>query len=258
MQLEILARRRRGTITYLKDRNLKMLKEDIILKSPLGHIVDRSLEADKKGRFSAVLSRAGVGKTAFLVQLALNAMVRDRNVLHISLSDPVKKVTLRYRELFDNLVDESTEKNINELWQSMLFRRFIMTFRETSFSVPKFKERLTDLTAQEIFVPDLLVIDGLTFDEKVREKLISMKELAQKKAFHVWFSVKTHRHEEKNEKGMPMSFSQVEDLFDCTLKLKPEGTVINIKTLKGMEELFETTPVVLDASSMLIKAGNDG
>ncbi|NQU03535.1 MAG: hypothetical protein HQ589_05245 [Syntrophaceae bacterium] len=133
-----------------------------------------------------------------------------------------------------------------------------MTFRKTSFSVPKFKERLTDLTEQEIFTPDLLIIDGLTFDETVRGKLIALKELAQKQAFHVWFSVNTHRHEEKDEKGIPLSFSQAEDLFDVALKLKPEGTATHIETLKGMEENFETTPVVLDAPSMLIKAGNDG
>ena len=235
-----------------------MLKQDIILKSPLGTIIDKSFDSDKKGNFFAVLARAGVGKTAFLVQLALNAMVRDRNVLHVSLNDPVNKVTLQYRELFDNLVDQSREENINDLWHSMLLRRFIMTFRKTSFSVPKFKERLTDLTEQEIFTPDLLIIDGLTFDETFREKLIAMKELAQKKAFHVWFSVNAHRHEEKDEKGMPLSFSQAEDLFDCVLKLKSEGTATHIQTVKGMKGYFGTTPVVLDASSMLIKTGNDG
>ncbi len=247
----------RGTIIYLRDRNVKMLKKDIIFKSPLGNIVDRLFETDKEWSFSTVLARAGVGKTAFLVQLALNAMVRDKNVLHVSLSDPVKKVTLRYRELFDNLIDQSAKENINELWQSMLLRRFIMTFRKSSFSVPKFKERLTDLTEQEIFAPDLLIIDGLALDETIREKLIALQELAQEKTFNVWFSVNTHRHEEKDDKGMPLSFSQAEDLFDVVLKLKPEGAATHIEILKGMEENFETNPVVLDASSMLIKAGND-
>lgn len=234
-----------------------MLKENIILESPLKNIVDRLFEREGNGSFSAVMARAGVGKTAFLVQLALNAMMRDKNVLHVSLNDPVKKVTFRYRELFDNLVDRNTGENINELWQSILFRRFIMTFRKTSFSVPKFKERLTDLTAQEIFVPDLLIIDGFTFDETVREKLIALAELARKNGFPVWFSVTTHRHEEKDAKGMPLSFSWVEDLFDFALKLKPEGAVIKIKPLKGMAEYAETTSGILDASSMLIKAGND-
>jgi ATP/maltotriose-dependent transcriptional regulator MalT len=41
-----------------------------------------------------VLAPAGVGKTAFLVQLALNAMLQEKNVLHISLDEPVTKVSL--------------------------------------------------------------------------------------------------------------------------------------------------------------------
>lgn len=232
-----------------------MLKHDTILKSPLGDIVNSSFESDNKGNFFAVMARAGVGKTAFMVQLALNAMVRDRNVLHVSLSDPVKKITLRYRELFDSLVDRDIEGDINELWDLMLLRRFIMTFRKTSFSVPKFKERLTDLTEQEIFTPDLIIIDGLTFDEGVEKKLIALKELAQTNACPVWFSITTHRDEATNEQGIPLSFLQAADFFAALLKLNPEGTVTRIETVKGQ---FDTPPVILDASSMLIRAGNDG
>jgi len=230
-----------------------MQKQDIILKSPLGRMAEDT--CNREGSLFALLARNGVGKTAFLVQLALNAMARDRNVLHISLSDPVKKVTLRYRELFDSLVDRDTEGDINELWHAMLLHRFIMTFRKTSFSVPRFKERLTDLTAQEIFTPHLLIIDGLTFDEGAGEQLTALRELAQNNACPVWFSITTHRDEATNEQGMPLSFAQVSDFFDTVLALKPEGSATSIETVQGR---FETPAVILDPSSMLIKAGNDG
>jgi len=248
-----MATRNRGTLIYLKDRNVTMQKQDIILKSPLGGMAEDT--CNRGGGFSALLARNGVGKTAFLVQLALNAMARDRNVLHVSLSDPVKKVTLRYRELFDSLVDRDTEGGINELWHVMLRRRFIMTFRKTSFSVPRFKERLTDLTAQEIFTPHLIIIDGLTFDEGVEEQLIALKELAQNNACPAWFSITTHRDEATNEQGMPLSFSRVSDFFETILALKPEGGATRIEMLQGQ---FEAPPVILDPSSMLIKTGNDG
>ena len=50
-----------------------------------------------------MLARAGVGKTAILVQLALNTLLKGKNVLHISLNDPVKKVGLWYKEVFRHL-----------------------------------------------------------------------------------------------------------------------------------------------------------
>ena len=58
------------------------------------------------GGFGAVLAHAGVGKTALLVQLALNSMLRSRNVLHVSLNDPVNKVNLWYSELFHHLAGQ--------------------------------------------------------------------------------------------------------------------------------------------------------
>ena len=51
-----------------------------------------------RGEFGALTARAGVGKTSFLVQLALDKMLRGRNVLHISIDEPVEKVCLCYED----------------------------------------------------------------------------------------------------------------------------------------------------------------
>ena len=90
-------------VVYLKERNLKMMKNDLILRNPLRVMGFESEDILPAGGFGAVLARAGVGKTAFLVQLAINALLRGKNVLHVSLSDPVRKVTLWYEEVFSVL-----------------------------------------------------------------------------------------------------------------------------------------------------------
>ncbi|MBU2252567.1 MAG: AAA family ATPase, partial [Proteobacteria bacterium] len=119
-----------------------MLKQDLILRNPLQHLGFETEDILPGGGFGAVLAPAGVGKTALLVQLALNGMLRNRNVLHISLDDPVNKVTRWYNELFGHLADRCEATQINRLWESVLPHRFIMTFRIESFSVPKLEERL--------------------------------------------------------------------------------------------------------------------
>jgi KaiC/GvpD/RAD55 family RecA-like ATPase len=81
-----------------------MFKNDLIVRNPLRRMGSETDDVIPEGGFGAVLAHAGVGKTALLVQLALNAMLRDRNVLHISLNDPVGKVSLWYQELFHHLV----------------------------------------------------------------------------------------------------------------------------------------------------------
>ena len=80
-----------------------MLKKDLILRSPAQKAL--GLENITDGRFGAVLSRAGVGKTSFLVQIALTQLLSDEKILHISLDDSMEKINLRYDEAYTNLVD---------------------------------------------------------------------------------------------------------------------------------------------------------
>lgn len=229
-----------------------MVKKDLINRHPFG--IKGGADIISEGQFGAVLSRAGVGKTALLVQLALNAMLRDQNVLHISMIDPVDKVTLWYEELFHLLTQRDEVEQGGILFESLLPHRFIMTFRVDGFSAPKLRERLMDLAEQGIFRPDMIVIDGLRFDESTRSCLEGLKALAGEQSLQVWFSVHTHRHEEPTAGAFPASLEGIQDLFDVALKLEPEGTDIRIKPLKGPEDSISgLSRLTLDASSMLIK-----
>ncbi len=157
--------RKPAGVIYIKERYFTMLKKDLILRNPLrvmGYENDDILNA---GEFGAVLARAGVGKTAFLVQLSLNALLRGKNVLHISLIDPVNKVSLWYKEVFNLIANQYKVDQIDQLWDSLLPHRFIMTFRVEGFSVPKLEERLSDLMEQNIFMPQMIIVDGFPFDE---------------------------------------------------------------------------------------------
>ena len=69
-----------------------MLNKQLILKDSLHSLGFKTEETEKSGNFGAVTSRAGVGKTAFLVQIAISSLLKDKNVLHISIKDPVEKV----------------------------------------------------------------------------------------------------------------------------------------------------------------------
>jgi len=244
----------RAEIVHLKDRNLAMLKKDLILRNPLRLLGTRTEEILGDGEFGAVLARAGVGKTAFLVQLALNSLLRNKNVLHISLNDPVKKVVLWYEEVLRKTAEEYNVGQIEQLVEAVQPHRFIMTFKVEGFSAPKLEERLTDLTEQGIFLPQMILIDGLPFDASIRESLLLLKDLARRQAVHVWFAVRTHRREELNQEGIPGPLQTVADLFEVAVQLQPEGKEIHVKPLKGGETLSDSPELLLDPSTMLIKS----
>ncbi len=230
-----------------------MLKQELILRNPLRQLGFETEDILSAGGFGAVLAHAGVGKTALLVQLAMNGMLRSRNVLHISLNDPVNKVNLWYSELFHHLAGRYEGAQISRLWESVLPHRFIMTFRVENFTVPKLKERLSDLTEQGIFSPAMMIIDGLHFDESLRADLNDLKALAAGNGMHVWFTVHTHRHESPGTDGLPVSFSAVAGLFDLVLELQPEHSDVHIKLLRGKGSNPAGSELLLDPSTMLIK-----
>ena len=246
--------RRPAGIIYIKERYFTMLKKDLILRNPLHVMAYGNDDILSTGQFGAVLARAGVGKTAFLVQLSLNALLRGKNVLHISLEDPVNKVSLWYKEVFNLIADQYKVDQINQLWESVLPHRFIMTFRVEGFSVPKLQERLADLMEQNIFFPQMIIVDGLPFDESVHQPLAEFKDLVDSHQMHAWFTIRTHRHEEPGPDGRPLQLEKISDLFEVAIQLLPVGKEIHVKAVKGGESFAENLDLRLDPSTMLLKS----
>jgi hypothetical protein len=247
-----ISEKQAGHISYIRERNIRMLKNEFISKNPLRQMGYKSDDILRNGEFGAVMARAGVGKTAFLVQLALYSMLREKNVLHISLNNPVKKVSLSYREAFNRITTQCDIHQTEQLWDALMPHRFIMTFRVEGFSVPKLEERLTDLIEQDIFKPDAMIMDNIPFDRSVSQDLRQLKKLALHQGMHVWFSVRTHRHEEPGQNGLPLQLSQVAELFEVAIELVPKGKKIQIKAFKGPGSEADFPDLILDPATMQI------
>jgi hypothetical protein len=249
------ALRREENVIHLNYKDIVMLKKEIIYRNPLLNLGYEHEDILPNGGLGAVLAHAGVGKTALLVQLALNMMIREESVLHVSLQDAVSKVDVWYHELFHNIAGKFSEAEIQEYWDTIQSYRFIMTFRVETFSVPTLEERLTDLMQQNIFKPHTVIIDGLKFDEAGRGQLVLLKELAKKYSMRIWFTVHEHRNENPAENGLPVSFQHVTDLFDVIVQLEAKGEDVYIKALKGKSSNAKPHTLLIDPATMLIKDG---
>src|SRR5436190_7396471 len=76
-------------------------------RSPL-RLFERSVHGGLgRGNIGVVASRTGVGKTAFLTCLALDDLLRDRRVLHVTTSHTVDHVRAFYDEMFADLAREA-------------------------------------------------------------------------------------------------------------------------------------------------------
>ena len=240
-------------VIHLKERSMAMWKQDLILRNPLRLLGHENEDIIAPGQFGAVLARAGVGKTALIIQIALNTMLRSKNVLHISLNEPVGKVNLWYQEVLVRLAQQYQVPHLDQLWDAIVSHRFIMTFQVEGFSAPKLEERLTDLTMQKIFTPDILLIDGQPFDQEGPAVLKELKALAARLNLPMWFTITTHRHEAPAQDGLPVQLSAVQELFEVAIALQPKEETVHIKAIKGCSLSDAQPPLVLDPATLLIQ-----
>lgn len=228
-----------------------MSDNTININNPMKALGFKAEDIVAKGDFGAILARAGLGKTSIVVQLAIFAMARGKKVLHISLDQPVKKINVWYNEVFNNLSNKDNIENQAVSWEAILPNRFIMTLQLDGFSVPRLEERLEDLSEQNIFIPETIIIDGFPFDNIDKQTLEELKIFATKLGVNVWFTIKTHRHEAPDEKGLPIQLTNIADLFGTAIQLLPEEDKIALQILIG--DTDNSKQLYIDPKTMLIE-----
>lgn len=227
-----------------------MLKNDLILRSPAKKTI--GVENITNGQFGAVLSRAGVGKTGFLVQIALTRLLCDEKVLHISLCDTIEKITIRYNEGYTSLVDSIgyVDAQIAErLWDEIQHHKTGIAYNESTFNVNKIRDYLDSLKGADITLPTLMIIDGFDFDTDLSGMLSDLKQLQQDFGLCTWFSMKSHREEPLNRNGYPVQLENYDMLFDKAVFLVTEEDKIQAIVLKDGDRTDQK--VFLDPATLM-------
>ena len=226
--------------------------ESLVSQNPF-----RDLKTDKDNglKMGLVMARAGVGKTALLVQIALDSILRGNKVLHVSIGESIDKTRIWYDDMLDLIIRDHQVENPRELRDTVARNRIIMTFKESAFSRPKLEERLNDLILQDIFRPDCLVIDGFNFEAANHEGLEDIRELAELMNLQVWFSATSHRNDTRvSEAGVPAPCHNTDDLFDTIIVLQPEEGVIRLNIIKdGGKPGNAEAGLNLDPATMMIE-----
>jgi hypothetical protein len=233
-----------------------MGKKNLVMNNPL-----RVLGLEKKVKenglgMGLVMARAGLGKTAILVQIALDSMLWGDKVLHVSIGESFDKTRIWYDDILGLMAAEEKSESFQTTLAEIMPNRMIMTFKESSFSQAKLEERLDDLVQQNIYKPVCLVIDGYDFQTGTHAALEEFKEFMVRHGLKmIWFSATTHREDErKSPLGVPAPCHDIDDLFDVVLMLEPKGDAIDLKILKCENcAVGSETSLTLDPSTMLIQ-----
>ncbi len=143
----------------------------------------------RTGEVGWVLARPGVGKTALLVHIALDAMLAGRHVLHVGLTDTIDHVRAHYDEVLRAVQGRGPGQGVNDAMVVAERARMIHSFAGRDFDPAAIRQSLAVLRDNAEFDPELLVVDG--FDSSgMQAHAASLADLARSEGLRVWASAR--------------------------------------------------------------------
>lgn len=210
------------------------------------------------GSLAVVMARAGVGKTAFLVDVGLDALLAGQRVLHISLDGSIDKV----RNWYDDILVEMlrSEKRLDDAALYKLDverRRHIHTYQGYSFSVDRLREAVTLLKDVMRFEPQVILVDDIEAEGVDYDVISSIKELAKEANAELWIACQIFRDGPQGEPGhLPPPVDKIEELADLAFRLDPQESKIRLQVLKDRDQMLdEDLHILLDPQTHLVTVG---
>jgi len=217
----------------------------------LEHSIKRGLGP---GNLGVLVARAGVGKTACLIQIALDKILRDEKLVHVSLEEGPEKVISYYDVLLSELAKSLNRTDEIESHALVEANRMILAFMNQSFDIKRLLANLKNLTESLRFHPRSLVIDGLDFQNGGKSLFQGLKEIAAEFKLEVWLSALSHRHiSDVNERGIPYPCREFEEFFSIIIQLQPQSDGVFLRLLKDHDspEISDTL-IRLDPNTFLV------
>jgi hypothetical protein len=210
------------------------------------------------GHLAVVMARAGVGKTAFLVGIGIDALLSGQRVLHISLERTVEKV----RDWYDDLLMEMLRRERKlEHWAAIQLevekRRNIHTYVGHSFSAGRLRDALELLRDAADFVPNVIILDRMEMENFDLEIIKAAKKMASQVGAELWMACRTHRNGPAAVEGhLPPPADRFEHLVDTAFRLDPQGAKVRLNIAKDDQKILdESLNVVLDPRTLLLNTG---
>ncbi len=230
-------------------------QKEVSERSPL-RVFERSTNGGLgRGNVGVVMSRAGVGKTAFLVGVALDDLMRDRKVLHINTEDPLDKVRAFYDEVFHDLAESTKLENRAGVHLEVERNRIIHTYTNGAFSMDKMRAAIDMARELMHFEPYCMVVDGYPqFRHNTEDEIRAFKDLAVELNCEMWLNCRTQRDDECDERGVPNFLARFEEYLSVMVRLDPAADHVKLELLKDHDNSHVSNLFIeLDPRTLLLK-----
>lgn len=210
------------------------------------------------GKLGLVMARAGVGKTAVLTGIGVDAMLSGQKVLHVSIERSIDKIREWYDEkLVEMLKNNKKLEHLSALQLTMERNRHIHTFVGQSFSVDRIRQTIALLGDAMEFVPGVIILDRTEYTELNPDSIADLKAMASEIGAEIWMACRTHRDGPQAEPGhLPPPANTFESLVDVAFSLVPQDAKVRLHVIKDNQEMVDKElNILLDPQTLLLVTG---
>jgi len=199
------------------------------------------------GNIGACVAGHGVGKSSFLVGVAIDELLRGGTVLHVALDQTVSHVRDYYDTVYLALAASTHLDDPTAIHAEIDDHRRIRSYRKDGFSVSKLSDALK-IEIEAGVRPTLIVIDGLDTGQITRDDVEGIRSVVADLAAEAWLTLDT-----AGDGGGLSSVSNVEDALNVIVTLEAKGEEITLRAIKDHEnEDLNDLHVGLDPRTLLL------
>ena len=221
------------------------MPHELYKRSPMRVLNEHLGDGVGPGEIGVIVAKPGVGKSFMLVHVALDALIRDVDVLHVSLRDTVDHVRSYYDEIFGAISRAGKVPDRTAAMVAAERHRMIHSYLDRGFAVSHLRDNLKMLKDVAHFEPKMLVIDGFK-KRDLGDHLGEVAALAKELGVPVWLTVRIPSAAERQLDDAAWEHVKV------GIELVPTGDnrLNKITLLKRDGE--EPLPFHLDPTTMLV------
>jgi len=162
-----------------------MDKKDLITHSPVRYF-DATNAALKDGEMGLVTAKKGLGKTSILVQFAIDSLLNDKAVIHVSFDQQSSNVIAWYSSVMAEIAKKKSF-NLDDVNDEIVRNRTILNFNQETFTLPKVVNTLKALKEGGIAIA-AIVVDGLDLGKTEAADLTCFADFVKAEKMTAWFS----------------------------------------------------------------------
>lgn len=226
-----------------------MYRKYLNARSPL-RLLEKGLHGGLgAGNVGALVAGAGIGKSAFLVGVATDELLRGGTVLHFSLRHIVSHVNAYYDSVYAALAHHTKLEDATLTRVEIEGQRRIRAYGPGEFTLAKLTQAFK-LESEHGARPTLVVIDGLESVDLVPDGLAQIRAFAAEHEAETWISLDA---DEAEGAHVPALLADQAGSLSVILTAEPEGAEVVLRAVKDHDNPdLQDLHVALDPKTLLL------